>query len=94
MMPPGSREKLESDYKNLVVPISQSEKFKYALLPRPYPTFLPYWFESAPQTNEIDKNLKLESIQIALPLPEPGKELNSYGIKLKKINFIKENNNF
>ena len=80
--------KLETDYKKIVVPISKPEKLKYALLPRPYPTFLPYWFESVPQINTIQKNLKLESIQIALPLPEPGKELNNYGIKLKKISFV------
>jgi hypothetical protein len=80
--------KLETDYEKIVVPISKPEKLKYALLPRPYPTFLPYWFESVPQINTIQKNLKLGSIQIALPLPEPGKELKNYGIKLKKISFV------
>jgi len=80
---------LSSDYEKITVPISQPENFRYALLPRPYPTFLPYWFESTPQLNTENKNLKLESIQIALPLPEPGNDVNGYGIKLKKINFVK-----
>ena len=80
---------LSSDYEKITVPMSQPENFRYALLPRPYPTFLPYWFESTPQLNTGNNNLKLESIQIALPLPEPGKDVNDYGIKLKKINFVK-----
>ncbi len=82
---------LKTNYEKIIVPISKPEKLRYALLPRPYPTFLPYWFESVPQKNSVDKNLKLESIQIALPLPEPDKGLNNYGIKLKKISFVKGN---
>ena len=79
-----------SDYKNISINLSQPEKFKFALLPRPYPTFLPYWFESEPREN---KNPKIESIQIAIPLPEPGEDLNNYGIKIKKIFFITDKNN-
>ena len=85
---------LNTNYEKITIPISQPEKFEYALLPRPYPIFLPYWFESVPHANEIDENPKLESVQIALPLPEPGNDLNNYGIKLKKISFIKGNDNF
>jgi len=81
---------LSSNYENVQISLAQPEKFKYALLPRPYPTFLPYWFDSEPQLN---KNPKIESIQIAIPLPEPGKDLNNYGIKLKKIFFITDQNN-
>ena len=84
----GRKISLGSEYEKITVPISQPEYFRYALLPRPYPTFLPYWFESTPQLNTGNKNLKLESIQIALPLPEPGKDVNDYGIKLKKISFV------
>lgn len=79
---------LKTNYEKITIPISQPEKLKYALLPRPYPTFLPYWFESVPQADAIIKNPRLESIQISVPLPEPGKELNNYGIKLKKISFL------
>ena len=82
---------LKSDYENVTIAVSKPEKTKYALLPRPYPTFLPYWFESIPQDNLNEKNPKPESIQIALPLPEPGNDLNNYGIKLKKISFVKGN---
>ncbi|OGU74235.1 MAG: hypothetical protein A2V93_08035 [Ignavibacteria bacterium RBG_16_34_14] len=79
---------IKTSYENLIIPLSQPEKFKFALLPRPYPTFLPYWFESIPQSNKI-KSLKLESIQISIPLPELDEGLNNYGIKLKKIYLIK-----
>ena len=75
---------LSTENAKITIPLSIPEKFKYALLPRPYPTFLPYWFESTPPLNS-NINLKPESIQISIPLPEPGKELNNYGIKLKKI---------
>jgi len=82
---------LMESYEKITIPLSSPEKFNFALLPRPYPTFLPYWFESVPQTGN-NKNLKLESIQISIPLPEPGRELGNYGIKLKKINFIEIQN--
>ena len=75
------------EYEKINIPLLQPEKFKFALLPRPFPTFLPYWFESVPQPNSFS-NLKPESIQIAIPLPDPGRELSEYGIKLKKINLI------
>jgi len=52
-------------------------------LPRTYPTFLPYWFTTDQLKNQNEK-LKLESIQIAIPLPETGTELND-GIKIKQI---------
>jgi hypothetical protein len=42
---------LATDYDKITIPLSQPEKFKFALLPRPYPTFLPYWFESIPNSN-------------------------------------------
>ena len=74
---------------NISIPLTKPEIFKFAILPRPYPTFLPYWFESIPQTNSTNHILKPESIQIALPLPEPGTELDKYGIRLKKIYFVK-----
>ena len=83
---------LATDYDKITIPLSQPEKFKFALLPRPYPTFLPYWFESIPNSNSKTV-LKPESIQISLPLQEPGEELNNYGIKLKKIYFITDKNN-
>jgi len=82
---------LMESYEKITIPLSSPEKFNFALLPRPYPTFLPYWFESVPQTGN-NKNLKLESIQISIPLPEPGRELGNYGIKLKEINFIEIQN--
>jgi hypothetical protein len=74
---------LSNKYQTLEIPIPKPEVIKYALLPRPYPTFLPYWFTTDQLKNQNEK-LKLESIQIAIPLPETGTELND-GIKIKQI---------
>ncbi|MGE5811595.1 MAG: hypothetical protein ACM339_08840, partial [Ignavibacteria bacterium] len=80
---------LKNNYEKIILPVSLPEKFKFALLPRPYPTFLPYWFESMPPDEAATGSLKIESIQLAIPLPEVGKELKDYGVKLKKITFLK-----
>src|SRR3972149_10366844 len=79
---------LKKNYEKITISITQPEKLKYALLPRPYPTFLPYWFESVPQQDADTWNLKLESVQIAVPLPKAGTDLNNYGIKLREISYI------
>jgi hypothetical protein len=79
---------LPKNYGEIKIPLYKPEKFNFALLSRPYPTFLPYWYESNPSSDPM-KNLKVESVQIAIRLPEPGKELNNYGIKIKKISLIK-----
>ena len=77
-----------SEYNKVLIPLSETEQTKYALLPRPYPIFLPYWFESIPPENK-SVNIRLESIQFAIPLDNIKKEdLSEYGIKLKKINYI------
>jgi hypothetical protein len=78
---------LKPEYEKIIIPIAQPEKLKYALLPRPYPTFLPYWFESVPESS-VNEIPKLESIQISIPLTEPGNELNNYSIKLKNMYLI------
>jgi len=44
-------------------------EFDHPLLPRPYPIFLPYWYESNPSI-EPTTYFKVESIQIAIPLPD------------------------
>ncbi len=79
---------LNNNYEKIILPVYLPEKFKFALLPRPYPTFLPYWFESVPPKEAMTRNLRIESIQLAIPLPEAGKELKDYGVKLKKITFL------
>jgi hypothetical protein len=95
---------IKNEYEKILIPLSEPEQMKYALLPRPYPVFLPYWFESIPQKNK-NINTRLESIQLAIPLDNPpssppetssGQALSEggetggllYGIKLKKINYI------
>lgn len=35
-------------------------------------------------------NLKVESIQISIPLPESSKDLGNYGIKIKNIYLVKD----
>ncbi|MBK7228519.1 MAG: cellulase family glycosylhydrolase [Ignavibacteriales bacterium] len=75
--------KLTNNYQLLEFAIPEPENIQYALLPRPYPTFLPYLFTTSQLENHNEK-LKLESIQIAIPLPETGTELND-GIKIKQI---------
>jgi len=75
-------------YEKILIPIADAGPMKYALLPRPYPTFLPYWFSSAPH-EEKGENIRLESIQISLPLNDFEKgQIGDYGIKLKRINFL------
>ena len=76
---------LQNEYKNVVVPIEKPEAMQYALLPRPYPTFLPYWFSTSSLDN-VDKIIKLESVQIAIPLL--GDDVNVQDvIKIKQIKY-------
>ncbi len=77
-----------NEYQTIKIKLREPENFRYALLPRPYPTFLPYWYESDPKQNK-NTYLKPESIQIAIPFPKKGRELNGYGFKLKSISVTK-----
>lgn len=55
--------------KEIGMKASDYESIKYALLPRPYPTFLPYWYKANDNENYVEsKNVRLEFIQIAIPL--------------------------
>ena len=79
---------VKDEYEKILILISKPAPVKYALLPRPYPVFLPYWFESVPHKNK-NIDTRLESIQFAIPLDNTKKEdLSEYGIKFKKINYI------
>lgn len=77
--------KLSNNYQTFEILIPKPEEMQYALLPRPYPTFLPYWFSTLQLKNKNEK-LKLESIQIAIPLLDLGTEING-GIKIKQIKY-------
>jgi len=49
----------------------EHKSIEYALLPRPYPTFMPYWYKSSNKENYVEsENARLEFIQIAIPLNE------------------------
>ncbi|QQS36994.1 MAG: cellulase family glycosylhydrolase [Ignavibacteriales bacterium] len=78
---------LNNKYQKVLIPLKKPEEFKYALLPRPYPTFLPYWYDSKPTTQS--ENLKPESIQIVIPLPGTNGEQENYSIKIKNIYLLK-----
>ena len=77
--------KLSNNYQIFEISIPKPEEMQYALLPRPYPTFLPYWF-STQQLKIKNEKLKLESIQIAIPLSQAEVELKD-GIKIKQIKY-------
>jgi hypothetical protein len=77
--------KLSNNYQTFEILIPKPEEMQYALLPRPYPIFLPYWFSTS-QLKIKNEKLKLESIQIAIPLLDLGTEINS-GIKIKQIKY-------
>jgi hypothetical protein len=88
---------VKDKYEKILIPISEPAPVKYALLPRPYPVFLPYWFESTPPMNKNINNRRIKSIQFAIPLDNPPSsplyqrgETGGllFGIKLKKINYI------
>ncbi|MCF8259841.1 MAG: glycoside hydrolase family 5 protein [Melioribacteraceae bacterium] len=66
-------------------------KIKYALLPRPYPKFLPYWFQLTGDTNVINSNPKLNLIQFAIPLENESvnKNINTK-IEIGKISVVRK----
>ncbi|MFZ1517926.1 MAG: hypothetical protein WAU11_04085 [Ignavibacteriaceae bacterium] len=78
--------KLSNNYQTFEISIPKPEEMQYALLPRPYPTFLPYWFSTS-QLKMKNEKLKLESIQIVIPFPEDdGSPID--GIKIKQIKYL------
>jgi len=77
---------LTNNYQTYELAIPEPDNTKYALLPRPYPTFLSYWFLSN-GVKPNSKKLKLESIQFAIPLDKIDVNLND-GIKIKPIKII------
>lgn len=83
-----SRESLEE---SISVKPSALSNIRFALLPRPYPVFLPYWFNLNGEIETGFNHAKLEFIQIALPLIgiENGKKLNT-SLGIKKISAIRK----
>lgn len=60
----GSIINLESDKKEISIDLESLKKVKIVTLPRPYPTFLPYYFEDS-RADKFDIS-KLESIQLSV----------------------------
>lgn len=78
---------ISNQYNPIEISIPKPQAIDYALLPRPYPIFQPYWFSSTQITTE-NKNIKLESVQIAIQLNQLDAD---DGIKIKEIKLIKNN---
>ena len=70
-----------------MVAVKDFQRERVALLPRPYPVFLPYW--SNLHLSERNGSLsKPELIQIAFPVPENASSAKPCGIFLNKIIYI------
>jgi hypothetical protein len=61
----GSIVSLDESSKSYVIDINDLHPVKTVILPRPYPTFLPYFFESKETTAAINLN-EIESIQFSI----------------------------
>jgi len=74
-----------SDYKTAIrIPLSSLEMLPTVLMPRPYPTFLPYFF-SHNMKHELDPT-KIEGIQISLGRGLEQKDFSStHGLKIQSI---------
>lgn len=68
--------------KEFTIPFSELKSVPMVLLPRPYPDFQPYYFQSSSK-EEFDIN-KLDALQISI-----GPEINNVGQKEKQEVFIK-----
>jgi hypothetical protein len=67
-----------------VMPLSEFKQVKLVTLPRPYPSFLPYWFESTPSAN-FDLSA-IETLQLSIGPGIPQSRLHeSQGIAIESI---------
>jgi hypothetical protein len=72
--------KIEREYENIEVPLSSFQQDSVLLLPRPYPGFLPLWFQ--PGVYSVFNANKLEKIQISFGQnAKPSGEANSVVIE-------------
>jgi hypothetical protein len=77
---------LNNEMKEIEVSFSQFQKDSFLLLPRPYPGFLPLWFQSN-NPGSFDIN-NMEKIEISF-LQEPGLQ-GSAGIEIESVYLKKE----
>ncbi len=66
---------LETSSKDYSVPLSNLKPVKLVTLPRPYPTFLPYFFESS-KSGELNID-HVETLQLSIGPGIPENELES-----------------
>jgi hypothetical protein len=80
----GSIVTLKPEAGEYVLILSDLKSVKLVTLPRPYPTFLPYYFKGG-SGKELDLS-KIESIQLSIGPGIPGNELqNKHGIAIESI---------
>lgn len=75
---------VDKDRKEYHLPLADLKPVKYVLMPRPYPTFLPYYFDNGPiskyETGEV------ESIQFSIGPGIPEVELNDrHGVAIETV---------
>jgi hypothetical protein len=76
--------KVEPESKQYKLALSELKKVKLVTLPRPYPTFLAYFFENG-STAKFDLN-EVESLQISIGPGIPESEIeNSHGIAIESV---------
>lgn len=75
--------KINKEFGKIKIPTGNQEKIRFALMQRPYPVFLPYWYEASNQAENSRIPIHPEFIQIAFPVEKDSK--SNYGIKLRKI---------
>jgi len=69
-----------------VIPLSELEPLPLALLPRPYPQFLPYLFESgAPRSRPRPADLDGLQFSVSADLFEPPQATGAHGFRIERV---------
>lgn len=74
-----------------IIPLSKLQDSKIVLLPRPYPHFLPYYFEPVEDKNMASnvKQINLNSMQVGIPLRHLKVGEKNAQIEIKRISLTK-----
>jgi len=82
----GARVELKDEWRDILIPLSELEPTALALLPRPYPQFLPYLRESDP-TSEAPRVVELDGLQFSVSADlfgGSGSE-GAHGFKIERV---------
>ena len=67
------------------LPLTQLKPVKFVSLPRPYPSFLPYFINTIATTNSVDLST-VESVQLSIePGIAPGQQNEKHGIAIISV---------